>query len=267
MQGSVPRRRVELGGKPRAALLPVVLAILGVPAVVFAVDVRGTLTIPSDYRSNVAAPTPQESARARYWEEWNGVLDPRPARLDTVRELAVVLTGDGPPAGGEQPPYRIHNGSLLPATIVARAGTGIQIRNDDGMSYELFAEGNTDFAAIQTAPGNARPITFSQPGDWPVRDRVHVHVRGHVHALPNLIARAFLESNGSYTFRGVPAGTYQLRVFHGAREVASQEVHVADGSALQVPAITLSAAAAAAASQPRTPPATLPPATRPPATQ
>ncbi|AKF04515.1 hypothetical protein DB32_001664 [Sandaracinus amylolyticus] len=217
------------------------LAILGIPAVGLAVDVRGTLTVPSDLASQTTpVETDAQRARARYWEEWNGVLDPRPTRLDVAREIAVVLTGPGAPSEGEQPPYRVHNGTLTPATLVVRAGTAIQIRNDDGVAYELFAEGLSDFGAIQTAPGNARPVTVPQPGNWPVRDRVHPHIRGHLHAIPDLVARGFVEPNGAYTFRGVAAGTYQLHVFQGARELHTQEIVVPESGQLTVPAIPLS---------------------------
>jgi hypothetical protein len=225
------------------AALSVAVALLVVPTVVLAVDVRGTLTIPSDYAAQVAPEA--EPQRARYWEEWNGVLEARAPRIDVQRELAVVLTGPGAASDGEQPPFRLHNGSLAPSTIVARAGTAIQIRNDDGVPYELFAEGNAELGPIQTAPGNARPVTLAEPGNWPIRDRVHPHVRGHLHALPDLVARATVEPSGAYTFRGVAPGTYQLHVFHGPREVVSQEVVVPEGGQLTVPAIQLQAAAAA----------------------
>lgn len=226
-----------------AAALSMSFAALVLPSAVLAVDVRGSLTIPPDFASFVAPATDAERPRARYWEEWNGVLEPRPFRFDLVREIAVVLTG-GPASDGEQPPLRLHNGTLSPATIVVRAGTAIQIRNDDGVAYELFAEGLSDFGPIATAPGNARPITIPSPGHWPIRDRNHSHVRGHLHALPDLVSRAFVEPNGSYTFRGIGPGTYRLRVFHGERELAAQEIVVPEAGTLTVPAIAVAAAAA-----------------------
>jgi hypothetical protein len=222
----------------------VAIAVLGAPAAVLAGDVRGTLQVPSDLPSMNPAPGDARLLRTRYWEEWNGVLEARAPRFETSRELAVVLTGEGPMSQGEQPPLRLHNGSLLPATLVVRVGSAFQIRNDDGVAYELYAEGNDEFGPIQIAPGNARPLTISAPGSWPVRDRVYPHVRGHLHALPNLVARAFVESNGSYVFRGVAPGSYRLHVFHGPREVTSQEITVPESGTLQVPPITVVAAAA-----------------------
>lgn len=192
-------------------------------------------------------PVPEAAvARQRYWEEWNGFLEARPRPLDVAREVAVVLTG-GPASLGEQPPYRIHNGALSPSTLVARTGTGIQIRNDDGTSYELFADGLADFAAIQTAPGNARPVTVGADGSWAIHDRLHPHVIGHLHAIPDLVSRAFVEASGAFVFRGVEPGSYMLRAFHGSREIiTATPVTVTDTHGLVVPAIVVSAAAAAA---------------------
>lgn len=242
---SADGRRLTRG----ASILFLSLALLTASSAL-AGDVRGALTVPTDLASMVPAPSDAAIPRLRYWEEWNGFLEARPRRLDVAREIAVVLTG-GAASSGEQPPYRIHNGALMPSTIVARAGTGIQIRNDDGTAYELFAEGLSDFAPIQTAPGNARPVTIGAEGHWVIRDRLHPHVIGHLHAVPDLVARAFVEPSGAFVFRGVEAGNYTLRAFHGEREIiAPTAVTVPDGHELVVPAIAVSA----------TPPAATPPA-------
>ena len=241
-------------------LVPVLLCGLALVTTSSALagDVRGSLTVPGDLPSMVVAPTPEAERRLRYWEEWNGFLEARPHRLDVGREVAVVLTG-GTASAGEQPPYRIHNGALSPSTLVARAGTGIQIRNDDGTAYELFAEGLADFAAIQTAPGNARPITVGAEGHWVIRDTLHPHVVGHLHAIPDLVSRAFVEPGGAFVFRGVEPGNYTLRAFHGDHEViAPTPVVVGDTRELTIPAIAVSAAAAAPAAAPAAPAAPAP---------
>lgn len=219
---------------------------LGSASSALAGDVRGALTVPSDLASLAPAPAEEALPRLRYWDEWNGFIEGRTRRLDVASEIAVVLTG-GPASSGEQPAYRIHNGTLSPATLVARAGTGIQIRNDDGTSYELFAEGLGEFGPIQTAPGNARPITVTAAGHWVIRDRAHPHVLGHLHAIADLVARAFVEPSGAFVFRGVEPGSYTLRAYHGDREViAPTPVTVADSRELVVPAVAVTAAPAAA---------------------
>lgn len=191
--------------------------------------------MPGDFASAGSSTAESEARRLRYWEEWNGFLEPRPPRFEAARELAVVLTGSGPPSSGEQPPLRLNNGSLFPATLVLRVGVATPLRNDDACTYEIFAEGNDEIGPVGTAPGNARPLHVSQPGHWPLRDRNFRHVQGHLHALPDLVARAFLEPNGGYVFRGVEPGSYRVHVFYGPHEVApAHAVSVGDAREIVV---------------------------------
>jgi hypothetical protein len=244
--GESMRQAVFETGSRRALIVTVVCVLSAICSTALAGDVRGTLTIPTDLPSMSPPVTDAAAGRARYWEEWNGFLDPRPDRIDAAREMAVVLTGEGPVSEGEQPRLRLHNGALLPATVVVRVSTGFQIQNDDGCSYEIFAEGLEELSPVQTAPGMARPITVSTAGHWPLADRIYPHVRGHLHAIPDLVSRAQVEPNGSYVFHGVAPGSYTLHVYHGDHEVTSTPVAVGDAHELVVPAIQVQAAAAAA---------------------
>ncbi len=229
--------------RPRSTVLPALaLASAGslVAASALAGDVRGALTVPADFPSVITAPTDAENARLRYWEEWNGFLEPSPAHVETAREIAVVLTGTGAPSTGEQPALRMHNGSLFPSTVIVRVGVATPVRNDDACAYEIFAVENAEIGPVQTAPGNARPLTVSAPGHWALRDRSLPHVRGHLHALPDLVARAFVEPAGGYVFRGVEPGTYNVHVYQGEHEVGpAQAVTVGDTHEIVVAPITL----------------------------
>ncbi|MCS6857168.1 MAG: carboxypeptidase regulatory-like domain-containing protein [Sandaracinaceae bacterium] len=177
--------------------------------------------------------------RRFYWEEWTGFLEPKARPFDVAREVAVVLTGQGTPAA-EQGALRFHNGSLFPATVVLRAGQTALLRNEDACPYELFAEGNAELPPVQTAPGQSRPLQFSAPGNWPLRDRNFPHVRGHLHVLSDLIARASVDPNGSFVFRGIEPGSYTIRVFHGSREVLpGRAVQVGDAKEVVIEPISL----------------------------
>lgn len=208
----------------------------------WAVDVRGTLRIPSGY----GAP-PTESAQARelnhYWDEWNGFLDPRPRRFDPSRELAVVLTGPGEFAA-EQPGFAIANGGLLPSTIVERAGANLSIANNDPVTHQLFAEGFAELGPTPTAPGLARQQRVGEAGSWPLRDQRYPHVTGHLHVLPDLIARAAVQRDGTFLFRGVAPGAYTLKIFHHERELHTAQVTVPEDRELVVDPIAIGAAPA-----------------------
>jgi plastocyanin len=224
--------------KPTGAILIAAAVALLAVATAAAVPVRGSLEVPRDF-------TPPEATGAAagfYWEEWNGVLEPRPRRLDVPRELAVVLLGatDADRPGST---VKLQGGALMPSTMVVQAGTTLRIQNTDGCAHELHAEGIEGFSPLQTAPGNARSIELpSQVGHHVIRDRLYPHVEGHLHLVPNLVARATVADDGKYVFDDVPEGEYTLEVYYDDRKVHSQEIQVSGQLAVDPVRLDLSAA-------------------------
>jgi len=190
-----------------------------------AVPIQGALQVPRDY----SPPTEEaEDAPAPYyWEEWNGVLDPRDPGLDVGRALAVVLLGH---AEGDAPDaeFELRGGDLFPSTMVANANSTLEIANTDACSHELFSESLEELGPLQTAPGNARTAQLPGPGHHVIRDRIYPHVEGHLHLVSDLVARAGLSDDGQFVFEDVPPGNYQLKVFHLERELVSMPVEVTD---------------------------------------
>jgi hypothetical protein len=248
------------GRRLRAVLSLLVLSLaVATATTAWAVDVRGTLRAPA----TLGQPAPEsEEARRRdhYWDERNGFLDPRPYRFDPSRELAVVLTGPGP-FMPEQPGFRIANGNLMPRTVVERVGATLRIHNTDPVVHQIRAEGLAGFAESPTSPGLVRTQLLETAGNWPLRDNLYAHVQGHLHVLPDLVARAVVQPDGTFLFRNVAAGTYTLKVFRGATEVHSAEVQVAADRELVVNPIAITDAPA----QPAQPPAEPQPAAPQPA--
>lgn len=223
---------------PTTALLAGGLLAVLATTTALAVDVRGSMRIPEGF---VVDPPSTGERPAYYWEEWNGFLPPRPRHVDARRELAVVLTGAGEPAAPISANVKLAGGSLLPSTIVLRAGQTIRIENTDEFTHELFAEGLDGFSAEATSSQQSRTVNLARAGNWPLRDRVVGHVRGHLHVLPDLLAVAQVDAEGRFGFTGVPAGTYTLKIFHGAREVTSQEVTIVEGREMTIDPIQLTA--------------------------
>jgi hypothetical protein len=209
------------------------LVVLVPAATALAAGVSGKLVL------GAYKPEPPKQARAAYnWELENGFKEVLPDRIDAERELAVVLVGknDAPPP--EKVAVRLYGGSLLPATVVVPAGSTVEVRNDDEFAHALYAEGLEGFGAEPTSPRALRAVNLPKAGSWPVRDKLIPHVRAHLHVVADLAAIAKVQRNGSFAFEEVPAGTYTLKVFHGATELVSQAVEVG-GSALVIDPITL----------------------------
>lgn len=233
-------------GRTRAARLFLVLALPAAlalaTATAWAVDVRGSVRVAANY-GRPAPESAEERRRSYYWDEWNGLIDPRPAAFDPSRELAVVLTGAGALLP-DQPGFSFSQGALRPSTLVERAGGTLRIQNTDPVVHQLFAEGLQELAPTPVPPGGARTQAVANAGSWPLRDQIYPHVRGHLHVLPDLVARAAVQPDGTFLFRGVPAGSYTLKVFHAERELHSAQVTVPETGELNVDPIAIGAAPA-----------------------
>jgi hypothetical protein len=189
-------------------------------------------------------PAPAASERPAYnWELENGFKEVKPDRVEAKRELAVVLLGDGEPLPGlDRLEVTFYGGSLLPATIAARTGATVLLRNDDEIAHELYAEGLEGFSAEPTSPRGRRSVNLTAAGSYKLRDKIVPHVTGHLHVLPNLIAVATPENDGQFSIK-VPAGKYELKVLHGEHEIASRPIELT-GNAVTLDPITLTAEAA-----------------------
>jgi hypothetical protein len=161
------------------------------------------------------------------WELENGMKEVLPERT-APRELAVVLIGSAAPSGDDRIEASISGGALLPNTLVVRANTTVRIKNEDEIGHELFAPGLDGFSPEATSPGSTRSVRLTKPGSWPLEDRLAVHANAHLHVLPDLVAVAKLESNGTYVFGDVPGGKYKLKVFRGPDELLTKDVEVTD---------------------------------------
>jgi hypothetical protein len=201
-----------------------------------AVDVKGSV------RSDE---TPKQSSvqavRAPYWQEWNGLIEPKKASVDYAREVSLVLIG--PESMRDATIVELSNGTLTPSTIVAQHGTALRIRNQDDFTHKLYAEKLEKFDAVETSPGMTRELQLLQTGDFELKDRLLPHVHGYLHVLPKVSALANPQADGSYVFKDVHPGSYTLKVFRGAREVSSEPLEVKEGRDIVVDAIAVDARA------------------------
>lgn len=203
--------------------------VLATPAA--AGPVRGALRIASP-----TGPVPAPEGD-HYWRVPNGFVPVRRPAHDPAREIAVVLTGssEGEALGCR---YGLRGGDFHPNTAVARPGT-IRLQNHDGLAYTLTSE-TLELDGSELRSGNHQDVAITAGGPHELRDQTHAHVAGIVHVMPDLVACAEVEADGSYSFPELPPGNYTLKVLRGTSELHSASVTVGS-STTNVDAIDVAA--------------------------
>ncbi len=225
--------RVAAGG-----VCLVLLAVWASPLA--AAEVEGKLVLGA-YKPPAEPPPPRP---AFHWEAESGVKEVDRERMDARRELAVVLIGESGKGKGGETNIECSGGSLLPSTIVVSPGAAIRIRNNDEVAHELYATGMKGFDPEATSPRAVRVVRAEKVGSWPVRDKLLVHVRGHIHVVEGLVAVAEVKDDGTFSFAEVAPGQYTIKVFHGAFELTSTKVDLSDDKDVSLDPITLLAPSA-----------------------
>ena len=193
--------------------------LLTVPTIQ-AQGLSGRLSLPTQSTSQTYAP----SMRPTYWRVWNGVVPLRSSRT-MYDDLTVVLTG----AGRSQLStcsYSMIDGGIKPTTWVVRKNTPIKVSNQNAWTHELHASGLASFKAEKTKRGSSRRIAIKEKGSAPIADRIHAHVRGHIHAINDLVACAKITSTGQFSIDSVRPGQYMIRIFRGPDEIHKASVSI-----------------------------------------
>jgi plastocyanin len=119
-----------------------------------------------------------------------------------------------------------------PRVLPVVRGTEVDMTNDDWVSHSVFSR-----AAIKTfdlgiyAQDVRKAVLFDKPGVVQLFCAIHPRMNGVVLVLQNPFF-AKPKADGSFAIEGVPAGTYQVRVYRQGAAVPPASVTVpASGSA------------------------------------
>ena len=143
-----------------------------------------------------------------------------PKRADDRSRMIVVLVG-GPVADADaKPPKRTARYNLIGESFETDifayvAGQNVEVKNNGHISPRLYAVGADE--AIEPAPVGPRgDRKVKAPSEalqsMEIRDRDSVHLRGTIVAMPHRYF-ALVGRNGSYTIKGVPAGSWTVKIW------------------------------------------------------
>jgi plastocyanin len=149
-----------------------------------------------------------------------------------VEPLPAVAMLVGRVAGGAfTPPSREtrvvqRDTTFAPGVVVVSRGTEVAFPNDDPFFHNVFSYSRPKRFDLGRYPrGESKSVTFDSPGIVKVFCEIHDWMRSAVVVTENPY-HALVSENGSFTIRDVPAGRYELRVWHFDRGDTTVAVEV-----------------------------------------
>jgi len=153
------------------------------------------------------------------------------AATGPVPDAVVLIEGPADPAaaGARHAVMAQRNQTFVPHVLALPVGTTVDFPNDDPMLHNVFSASRAKrFDVGMYDKGETRSVTFDAPGVVRIRCNVHPKMEAFVvvHTNPWV---AVTDASGSYTVAGVPAGAYQLRVWHETLAEQRVPVTIRDG--------------------------------------
>ncbi|HUF49715.1 MAG TPA: carboxypeptidase regulatory-like domain-containing protein [Longimicrobiales bacterium] len=159
------------------------------------------------------------------------VLQPLPA--------VVFLRGAGlgrPSNDGAAQRMSQRDTAFAPNLLRVRVGGSIEFRNDDPFFHNVFSYSKPKRFDLGRFPRpESKTVTFDEPGIVHVFCEIHKSMRAVVIVVDNPF-HAVIGRDGRYSFENVPAGSYELVVWHVDRGTRIVRVQVPASGSVRVDA-------------------------------
>ena len=145
---------------------------------------------------------------------------------------SVVMIGGPSLPDPSSAPHRVmeqRHETFAPRVLGVPVGTTVDFPNHDPVLHNVFsASPAKKFDLGMYDPGETRSVTFDTPGVVRIGCNVHAKMEAFIVVHPNPYV-AVTDAHGGYTITGVPAGSYQVRVWHESLAERQIPVVVRDG--------------------------------------
>jgi plastocyanin len=147
-----------------------------------------------------------------------------------MRNVIVYLANDPSlkpaPLPPEKPIVNQQDLEIQPGFLLVPVGTTVRFPNNDEVYHNLFSVSSAKrFDLGRYGQGKEKEITFDKQGDVRIFCDIHPHMNAIIFIVPNE-HYSMTGADGSFKLESVPAGEYDLRVWHETMGEQSKRVSV-----------------------------------------
>ncbi|MFY9729924.1 MAG: carboxypeptidase regulatory-like domain-containing protein [Candidatus Acidiferrales bacterium] len=123
---------------------------------------------------------------------------------------------------------------FIPHTIVILRGTNVDFLNSDQVAHNVFwpsinGDRKLHHSLAIISPGQKNSFQFNDVGTAQLLCNLHVKMVGYVVVVPTPYF-ALTDSDGSFTIKNIPAGTYTLKTWSEDGKPTTQTITVTDAT-------------------------------------
>ena len=176
-----------------------------------------------------AAPAAAAAAPAAGSGTISGQVTTTPAKAG--KHIVVWLDGGGLPAKPKATEIDQKSMKFFPYLTAIPAGGKVVFRNSDPFPHNVFSPDGPDKFNLGMMPAKAARIhVFKNPGPSTLLCQIHPGMIAYVYTVPSKYY-AIADSNGKYTIKNVPNGSYKLSAWAPKLAVSTTNVTVSGATA------------------------------------
>ena len=158
------------------------------------------------------------------------IMDKGDRPADDVAQAVIWLVGpDAPPPAPVEAEITTSEKELSPHVLVVPVGSTVSFPNHDPFNHNVFSLSEENpFDLGLYGRGETRSVRFTRPGIVQIYCNVHAQMSAVVVVRDNPWYSQ-PQSDGSFSFASVPAGTYTLHAWHERVPEVTRQVQVPAG--------------------------------------
>jgi len=219
--------------KRRRPVFWILILVMGIHQALWSGEIRGRVVV-------ARAPANQSTIMSRTIIQ--RYAERRPSHAEDmshsrVQTPAIVyLTGVPNSPDANRPPMVMdqRHEQFIPHVLPIVVGTTVRFRNSEEVYHNVFSLSRAKTFNLGRYPkGQYRDVVFDKPGAVSVYCDIHTHMNAFILVLPNSCFAA-IDAEGYYQLRNIPAGEYEIKIWHPNWPEKTQKIVVDENGVTEV---------------------------------